>query len=209
MNDGRHAGELSMTSDDRVQRERVLRGAVLAGDQRAWQAWYEESYEPLYAYVHWRSGGLGELAEEVVQETWLVAVRRVRAFDPGQGSFLAWLRGIAANVLRNRLRARARVSRAESLRGERESDAPVDAELIRRERAERIAAALADLPEHYEAVLRAKYLEGASVAEIAETAGQTSKAVESLLSRARQAFRERYQAIESSSNVRKHEDESA
>jgi RNA polymerase sigma-70 factor (ECF subfamily) len=81
------------------------------------------------------------------------------------------------------------------LQGEPEGDAPVDAELIRRERAERIAAALADLPEHYEAVLRAKYLEGASVAQIAEASGQTSKAVESLLTRARQAFREKYQGF--------------
>ena len=100
-----------MTSDDRAQRERLLRRAVLAGDQRAWQSWYDESYVPLYAYVHWRSGGLEDLAEEVVQETWLVAVRRVRRFDPRQGSFHAWLRGIAANVLRNRLRGRARPRR--------------------------------------------------------------------------------------------------
>jgi len=199
-----------MNSDERVQRERVLRGAVLAGDHRAWHAWYEESYGPLYAYVHWRSGGLEDLAEEVVQETWLVAVRRVRSFDPGQASVLAWLRGIAANVLRNRLRARRGVpSRAEPFDAEPDGGQPADAELIRRERAERIAAALADLPEHYEAVLRAKYLEGASVAEIAEASGQTAKAVESRLSRARWAFREKYQALESSGDVRRRESELA
>jgi len=73
--------------------------------------------------------------------------------------------------------------------------------LIRRERAERIAATLADLPEHYEAVLRAKYLERATVAEIAEASGQTPKAVESLLTRARQAFREKYQARRPSGEV--------
>lgn len=189
-----------MTSDDRAQRERLLRRAVLAGDQRAWQAWYDESYVLLYAYVHWRSGGLEDLAEEVVQETWLVAVRRVRRFDPGQGSFHAWLRGIAANVLRNRLRARAvQRGRGESLKSEPRGDVPVDTDLCRRERSERIAAALADLPEHYEAALRAKYLESVSVADIAETSGQTPKAVESLLTRARRAFREKYQALESNS----------
>jgi RNA polymerase sigma-70 factor (ECF subfamily) len=187
-----------MSSDDRMEQERLLRSAVLAGDQRAWQAWYDQSYEPLYRYVHWRSGGLEDLAEEVVQETWLVAVRRVRTFDPRQGSFLAWLRGIAANVLCNRLRRRARTDRREKhLHDEVPSQESVETELTRREQAERIARALADLPEHYEAVLRAKYLESASVAQIAETSEQTSKAVESLLTRARQAFRERYQALES------------
>jgi RNA polymerase sigma-70 factor (ECF subfamily) len=45
---------------------------------------------------------------------------------------------------------------------------------------------------HYEAVLRAKYLEGQSVADIAAGRGDSAKAVESLLTRARQAFREAY-----------------
>lgn len=191
-----------MSCVDRVQRERLLRTAVLAGDEQAWRSWYDESYQPLYAYVHWRSGGLEDLAEEVVQETWLVAVRRVRQFDPHQGSFLAWLRGIAANVLRSRLRARpAEWRRRESLQGGLASDVPVEAELVRRERAERIAAALADLPEHYETVLRAKYVDGATVAQVAEAAGRTPKAVESLLARARQAFRQRYRALESSGKL--------
>jgi RNA polymerase sigma-70 factor (ECF subfamily) len=187
-----------MSREDRVERERLLRSAVLAGDQRAWQAWYEEAFEPLYQYVHWRSGGLEDLADEVVQETWLTAVRRLRRFDPRRASFLAWLRGIAGNVLRNRLRSRlARKSRREPLRDEPPTDASAEAELIERERSERIAAALADLPEQYEAVLRAKYLEDASVAEIAEASGQTAKAIESLLGRARHAFRQKYQTFQS------------
>ena len=46
----------------------------------------------------------------------------------------------------------------------------------------------------YEAVLRAKYLDRQTVEEIAAARGETMKAVESLLSRARQAFREAYEA---------------
>jgi RNA polymerase sigma-70 factor (ECF subfamily) len=60
------------------------------------------------------------------------------------------------------------------------------------DRAESIAAALAALPEHYERVLQAKYVDGRSVQEIAEDSGQSFKAVESLLTRARQAFRDAY-----------------
>lgn len=187
-----------MTSSDRVQREELLRRAVLAGDQGAWQSWYEDSYEALYRYVHWRLGGLDDLADEAVQETWLTAVRRIRRFDPRRASFVAWLRGIAANVLRNKLRhRRAERSGRESLQGEPRGGVSGETELMQRERAQRIAAALADLPEHYEEVLRAKYLESASVAQIAEGSGQTPKAVESLLTRARHAFRQKYQALES------------
>src|SRR5262249_17938556 len=87
-----------MHSSERVWRERGLRAAVLAGDERAWRAWYDECFPGLYAYVSWRCAGLRDLADEVVQDTWLIAVRRMRRFDPEQGSFRAWLHGIAANV---------------------------------------------------------------------------------------------------------------
>ena len=97
-----------MVNGDRVGRERALRRAVLAGDEDAWRTWYADSFDNLYAYVCWRCGGLRDLADEVVQETWLTAVRRVRDFDPARAGFGAWLAGIAANVLRNHLRRRQR-----------------------------------------------------------------------------------------------------
>ena len=180
-----------MHSDDRVRRERGLRSAVLAGDERGWQTWYDESFEDLYAYVWWRCAGLRDRADEVVQETWLTAVRRARHFDPAAGPFAGWLRGIAANLLRNRFR-RERVASSARVRLNHAGAEPADAGLLRRERAERIARALAELSERHEAVLRAKYLEGRAVADIAAEWRETPKAVESLLTRAREAFRAAY-----------------
>jgi RNA polymerase sigma-70 factor (ECF subfamily) len=185
-----------MWSGDRVGRERGLRRAVLAGDERAWQTWYDESFDGLRAYVWWRCAGLRDLADEVVQETWLTAVRRVRDFDPARGSFAAWLCGIAANVLRNQLRRAVRRRAVPPPAGARTAEA-ADAAVERREQAEHVARALAELPERYEAVLRAKYLDGRSMAEIAADWDETPKAVESLLTRARQAFRDAYQRRES------------
>ena len=160
---------------------------MLAGEEFAWRTLYDESFAGLYAYVLWRCGGLRERADEVTQETWLTAVRRLRSFDPAAGSFAAWLRGITVNLLRNhfrRERRRARRSR------------PLEAEPLasedQHEQAERIAAALASLPPHYEAVLRMKYLEGRNVADIAVERGESPKATESLLTRAREAFRQAY-----------------
>jgi len=180
-----------MEADDRVGRERGLRAAVLAGDEQAWQEWYGRSFDGLYAYVSWRCGGRREAAEDVVQETWLTAVRRIRAFEPQRGTFANWLRGIAANILRNRFRLR-HAARHASLNGQ-EIETGRDSST---ERSERIAAALAALPEHYEAVLRSKYQDEQSVAEIADARGETPKAVESLLTRARQAFREVFERTE-------------
>ncbi len=180
-----------MQAEDKVEHERQLRRAVLAGEEFAWRTLHDEAFAGLYAYVLWRCGGLRDRAEEVVQETWLTAVRRLRSFDPSVGSFASWLRGIAANVLRNHFRREKRRLRLTQ---------PLEAEPMSveeaREQAERIAEALGSLPEHYEAVLRLKYLEGRSVADIAAQRGESLKAIESQLTRAREAFRQAYLQLE-------------
>jgi RNA polymerase sigma-70 factor (ECF subfamily) len=182
-----------MDPSERSWRERGLLSAVLSGDERAWQTWYDESFDGLYAYVCWRCGGLRDLADEVVQDTWLTAVRRIGSFDPAQGSFAGWLHGIAANLLRNHLRRTGRaIRRTESLNGAAATAQSTDQGLERHEQAERIAQALSILPERYEAVLRAKYLDQQSMAEIAADWNETPKAIESLLTRAREAFRKAY-----------------
>jgi len=183
-----------MDRDGDVWRERAIRDAVLGGDAAAWRAWYDEHFAPLAAYASWRCGGLPDVAEDVLQQTWLTAVRRLRSFDPARGSFAAWLRGIAANAARNAVRGRRRYRRrARPLDAVSESPAG-EPDPAAAEKAERVAVALAALPDHYEAVLRAKYLDRLSVEAIAAAQGSSPKAVESLLTRARQAFREAYEA---------------
>jgi RNA polymerase sigma-70 factor (ECF subfamily) len=184
-----------MESSDRVWRERGLRSAVLAGDEQAWRTFYADAFDGLHAYVHWRCGGLRDVAEDVVQETWLIAVRRIRDFEPERACFASWMRGIAANVIRNHLR-RQEHRNGQSLDEQHPTAAPADAPMEKREEAARVARALTALPEHYEAVLRAKYLDGRSVSDIAAERGETAKAVESMLTRARQAFRDAYESRE-------------
>jgi RNA polymerase sigma-70 factor (ECF subfamily) len=184
-----------MPSGDRRWREHGLRSAVLAGDEAAWRTWYDETFPGLYAFVRWRCAGVSDWTDDIVQETWLTAIRRIRAFDPDQGSFEDWLRGIAANLIRNHVRKRRPTP---SLNGQpvHEHAAQASADRHNRDQAERIAFALSRLPERYEAALRAKYLDQQSVAQIAETWKETPKAIESLLTRAREAFREEYQRLE-------------
>jgi RNA polymerase sigma-70 factor (ECF subfamily) len=181
-----------MRNGDGLTRDLHRREAVLAGDESAWRAWYEESYAQLEAYVLWRCAQLRDLSDDVLQETWLTAVRSIRRFQPQTGNFLGWLRGIAVNVIRNQLRQRRRRERRQQpLLGEPSRNGEVHSDDAR-ERSERIAQALAALPDQYESVLRAKYLDQLAVAEIAVLWNETPKAVESLLTRARAAFRETY-----------------
>lgn len=195
----RHAvpRDCTMPADEPPSREAWLHRAVLAGDEHAWRELYDAAFRPLAAYVHWRCGGRTDRAEEIVQETWLTAVRRIRDYDPHHAAFLSWLRGIAANVLRNHFRSmNGHIAQAQPITNDIPQQGGPEAGVEQREQANRIAQALLALPDHYETVLRAKYVDQMSVAEIAHTRNETSKATESLLTRARQAFREAYLKLE-------------
>jgi RNA polymerase sigma-70 factor (ECF subfamily) len=185
-----------MHSEGRIHREEMQRRAVLAGDENAWRLWCLEAFDELDRFIIWRCGGRRDEADEIVQETWLTAVRQIRSFRPQQGSFLAWLRGIAANVRRNHLRRTRRLSERESTTcGTFLDNARTEVIVGRQERNQQIATALDGLLERQECVLRAKYFDGLSVAEIAAAWNESPKAIESLLSRAREAFREGFERL--------------
>lgn len=179
------------------ERDRSLRRAVLQGDSEAWNTWYRETFDDVYAFVIWRSGGSREHVDDVVQETWMAAVRQVRQFDPARASFKTWMRAIASNILCDFRKRRPILSIVEfavepaSFEG---ADRPITIE----EERERITSVLCSLPNHYENVLRAKYLDQQSVDEIAVSRKESPKAVESLLTRARQAFRELFVQVDGS-----------
>ena len=182
-----------MSPSDSADEERALRAAVLAGDEAAWRILYERNFDHLYAYLHCRTGREVQRTEEAAQECWLVAVRRIRSFDPERGSFEAWLRGIAEKVLMSQ---RRKWRREETRPGVPEPGDSVEPAVLpggteeSLDLADGIALVMTELPSRYQAVLRAKYDEGLSLAEIAARWGETPKAVESLLGRARAAFRE-------------------
>ena len=171
--------------------EPALRLAALAGDAGAWQSLFASAFEAVAGYVRWRCGGRSDLVEDAIQEAWLTAARKLRAFDPARSRFAAWVCGIAANVCRNLVRQRLRaVKRVRPLVAVPEPAVPNSS---RDHDPEAVARALAELPERYELALRLKYLEQRSVTEMARLLGDSEKAVESLLTRARQAFRSNFE----------------
>ena len=174
-----------MYDPDRVARELRIRRRVLRGDADAWADLHQSSFRALYAYVYSRVGRDRERAEDVVQESWMIAVKRMRTFAPKRGPFEAWVQGIAGNVIHERRRRWSRLRRE----SESTSD-PVDP---RSEGSgdfdeEGLHLALSTLPEHYRMILRARYQSDEPVAAIAARLESTPKAVESLLARARQAL---------------------
>ncbi len=71
---------------------------------------YERHVGLVYRYTISRVGK--DLADDVTSETFLVAFRRRRGFDPERGQVTAWLLGIATVLLKRHARAEARALRS-------------------------------------------------------------------------------------------------
>lgn len=177
-----------MDETHNLWQERGLREAVLRGDMEAWRVLYDRCFDSLYAFIDFRTQHRKDRTDEVAQEVWMVAVRRIKVFDPGRSSFENWLRGIAVNVIRNQRPHWERQGGMKPVEAASAEAAPeVGIELT-----EQIGLALTALPARYQSVLQAKYEKKMTVNEIARMWKETPKAVESLLTRAREAFRKVY-----------------
>jgi len=150
-------------------------------------------FQSLYNLAHWLTQNRDE-AEDLVQETYLKALKGFSSFQPGT-NFRAWIYRILRNTFltsRSGLQANATVP----LDPEEDeavlpvtSDTPESFYLAQADQ-QMICRALEQLPIHFrEAVLLAD-VEEMSYQEIAETLGIPIGTVMSRLSRARRAMRE-------------------
>lgn len=80
---------------------------LIQGDEGALATLYDRHSRHIFL-VAFRRLGDRQLAEEVMQETYLALWNRAELFDPGLGSLLAWLSTIARNRSVDRMRALGR-----------------------------------------------------------------------------------------------------
>ena len=80
-----------------------LVAVVATGDTAALAELYERYADAIYRAAFRRVGDR-QLAEEVLQDTYMALWNRAELFDPGAGSLLAWLSTIARNRAVDRLR---------------------------------------------------------------------------------------------------------
>ena len=165
-----------------------------SGDSAALRELYTATFAALYRFVYFRTQGNHQATQDIVHDTFLEAVRSLSNYRARNGSLQAWLCGIARNRLRTVQRSQRTEMKALHALAKTTPDnaKPPDPEPLDMKMS--INAALAALPERYSDVLVRKYVHCQSVREIADSTGQTEKAVESLLSRARAAFRESFAA---------------
>jgi RNA polymerase sigma-70 factor, ECF subfamily len=143
---------------------------------------YRETLDDFYGVISRRCDGDRDLTEDVVQETWL---RAVRAWQAGgvPDKPMAWLTTVGSRILANHFRRRA------PERLDDTNDVPVTDLAERRERQSLVERALARLPGLQGKLLEAFHLEDRAVSDIAREHGLSERAIEGRLRRARQNLR--------------------
>ena len=170
---------------------------MIAGDETAFELFADEYVPALYRFAMGRLDGDRELTADIVQTTICKAIARLTTFR-GEAALMTWLCACCRNEIAGHFRKKMRPIREVDIQAVEESSA---AELgtaapegperaaMRSEAGRLVHAALDELPPHYGRVLEWKYLENLPVKEIASRLELGPKAAESLLTRAREAFR--------------------
>jgi len=163
----------------------------IVADQVAFREWYEQALPRVYRYLFTRCGHDAALAEELTQQTFVEGVRRRAGFD-GRSDPVTWLCAIGRHKLLDHYRRSGR----EASRHLRIAADATDQQVLswsQHELRSGVESALAELSGEQRIVLILRYLDQLPVREIASTIGRSEKATESMLSRAREAFRRAYE----------------
>jgi RNA polymerase sigma factor (sigma-70 family) len=181
----------------------ALVAAVRAGEDAAFEELYRRYSRRISTFVYRFVRDEGR-AEDVTQEAFLSALRRMRQTD-SEIAFRPWIYEIARNAA---IDLHRRTSRAEEVSingdaplhpGDRSrlvgSAAPENA-LVDKERLENLQGALDELSDTHHRILVLRELEGRSYREIGESMDLTAPAVESTLFRARRRLEKEYSELD-------------
>ncbi len=188
-----------------IHEDKELVDRMLAGDRRSFDDFFEELVPRLYRFVQRRVQGDPDTLRELVQATICTTIDQLEKYR-GEAALFSWICGICRFQILAHYRSKKmtplQLELADDsleIRGALESLAgpallPDDV-LRQREIASLVHRALDHLPRNYSQALEWKYTEELSVVEIGERLGISMKAAESVLSRARAAFREAFATL--------------
>lgn len=200
---------MDLTHTDRLIAKRLLRG-----DEAAFREVFDRYFPRLYRYVIARVADR-EDAKEIVQSAFCKAFERIDSYR-GEASLYSWMCRICQNTLVDHARKRKRELLSVPIHDiEATLHEIADTICARRDEPELAAAqsnlrqliqaTLDHLPPRYGDVLEWKYIEGLSVVEIAARLAVGPKAAESLLTRARVAFREAIVTLQDATDILPHD----
>jgi len=161
---------------------------VESGDDAAFRLLMQRHLQPLRGFLALRAPA-PDLIDEVAHDAFVFAYQNMRDFTTG--SMQPWLRSIAHNLLRDRLKAYARESTKHERYSEQvrwkmaleASDKPVSDE------SDHLASCLEKLRHHQRTILDLRYEAQLSCEEIAQRTGRSTLAIRTVLMRVRQQLR--------------------
>jgi RNA polymerase sigma-70 factor (ECF subfamily) len=194
---------------NRADRDLVSR--LLGGSEEAFEFLVDEYYPRLFRFAYTRVASDPEAAQDVVQGTFEKVIPNLGRYR-GEAALFTWLCAFCRYEIAAYWRRRGKtapevalVEDAPAVRAALDSLAALaegpDAMFERRELARLVRVTLDRLPVHYGNALDWKYIHGLPVREVANRLGISDKAAESLLTRARQAFRDGFLAVVGGSTV--------
>jgi RNA polymerase sigma-70 factor (ECF subfamily) len=193
--------------------DRALVARVLSGDRGAFDELFHQYFDRLYRFALVRLRHDRDTAEDVVQQTLCKAMDKLATYR-GEAALFTWLCQICRNVIADTWRSHERTGQrhvpfedSDEIRSALESLSSVAVDNDPQRAAlhadlERLVQVILDhLPGHYGDVLEWKYVQGLSVGEIAARLHVGPKAAESLLTRARDAFRDGFAALHAADSI--------
>lgn len=179
-----------------LDRDQRLVRRIAAGDSSALAALYDTHADMIHAIIM-RVVHDHQIAEDLLQESFLRVWQHARSYDGNLGRVRAWLYGIAHNLALNELRRRRRRPQEATPVGgfERSIESvaspgadPADTAWAH-SRQDRVANALASLSPAQQAVL-SLYASGHSQSEIADTLNEPLGTIKSRMRRSLHSLRE-------------------
>lgn len=167
------------------------------GDRQAFEELVRRTARLIFARLYLETGDTHR-AEDLVQETFLIAWRKIRQMtDPG--GFRPWLFTIAHSVLIDSVRKQGRQKRAASRHAavlvhnlaDNDSPAP-DESAVREESRQQVLTVLRSLPEEYRLPITLRYIGGADYETIGRQLGLTNGSLRGLLNRGMARLREAF-----------------
>jgi len=183
-----------------LEQDRLLVKRLLRGDERAFREFFDAYFARLYRFALPRLGGDEGWAEDAIQAAMGRALRRLESWR-GEASLYTWLCQICRNEIVDLYRREGRQrDQLVSFEDQEAADFALDTlqagadsqpetRLADRDLQRALRTLLDGLSPGYGDALVWKYVEGLSVEEIGERLEIGTVAAQSLLARARQAFK--------------------
>jgi RNA polymerase sigma factor (sigma-70 family) len=170
---------------------RRLTTALARGDDEAWLQFHHAYGPAIFRQLLALTRGDDDLAKEALQRTYLRVAKHVRSCE-AEAMFKSWLRTVARTALQDCWRRQRSFT---DLLFRKRQEPPELADPAGDDRLmDELDAALARLDSADRTLLESKYFSGHDMRTLAEKLGITPKAVESKLTRAREALRRELRA---------------